>query len=183
MILRASGIYQCRQCATIRARKRYQFKFKENLSKFKEELAKPSHLKPLDAAWIAGLFEGEGTITISTGGRSGYTRPVICLTSTDLQMIDILNKIWPGYIRTFVPNTKSKNAKTAQTWVLNSGLKCFQFARDVLPYIRTERVRKKFEILIEYMQDAHPYNRDPDRKIRQQGRLQQMRELNRRGIL
>src|SRR5690242_14193138 len=50
----------------------------------------------IELAWAAGMFEGEGTVTISAAGRHGYTRPVVTLANTDRQVVDFFQARWPG---------------------------------------------------------------------------------------
>lgn len=96
-------------------------------------------------SWVAGMFEGEGTITITRGGRKGYTRALVTLTSTDKNMVDIMHKRWPGNQRSWIPKG---NAKRAFMWTLNARGAIARFLIDMNPFFRTERVRKKAEIVM-----------------------------------
>lgn len=46
-----------------------------------------------DVAWAAGLFEGEGTIVITTATRSGHPRVGIAVASTDLDVLERFQQV------------------------------------------------------------------------------------------
>lgn len=98
----------------------------------------------VDLAWAAGMFEGEGTITI-TGARK-YSRSVVCLTSTDFQIVQFYQDRWPGLV---IDNPQRKAAhKPARTWRLQGNF-IVGFLLDILPFLRTEAEREKAELVLE----------------------------------
>lgn len=131
-----------------------------------------------DLAWAAGLFEGEGTVTITRSGRRGYTRPLVCLTSTDREVVDFFHKRWPGVMRTFQP---AGNARLAHVWTLNVRPSIHAFLTELSPYLRTERVRKKARLVVEDVEARRQGARSPDYLAACHERRQQVAELNRRG--
>lgn len=141
-----------------------------------------------DNAWAAGLFEGEGTISIGRFERRGrhYTRPVITLTMTDEWVINYFAQRWPGgHVGTYQP--KKGNARLAYRWTLQSRNTIRKFLGDVRPEFRTQRVRDKAALLIEDM-DARVQGRPRDagsEAYREAclDRYRRMKELNRRGRL
>jgi hypothetical protein len=46
-----------------------------------------------EVAWAAGLFEGEGTIVVTTATKSGHPRVGIAVASTDLDVLEKFQKI------------------------------------------------------------------------------------------
>lgn len=96
-------------------------------------------------SWAAGTFEGEGTVTITRSGRRGYTRPLVMLTSTDPEMIDVFQKRWPGCVKHYQPKG---NARIAHTWTLNVRPAIARFLWDISPFLKTDRVRQKAELVL-----------------------------------
>lgn len=134
-----------------------------------------------DCIWAAGHFEGEGTLTLINGGRLANCRPIAMLTSTDREVIEFFQSRWPGQVRTFTPKSRNGVAREAQTWRLgaNDSVECF--IRDLLPHLRTERVRAKAALVLADIDDRTLYQRDPDVRSRSRERRDHIRRLNARG--
>ena len=132
-------------------------------------------------AWAAGLFEGEGTITLSRypRGRKVYTRPVVTLTMTDRWVVDLFQSRWGGSIYEFQPKG---NARLAWCWTLNSRRPIRAFLADVGMEFRTSRVRDKAALLIEDMNDRVQGSKNDDTYLdRCFERHLRMKALNKRG--
>jgi hypothetical protein len=131
-------------------------------------------------SWAAGLFEGEGTISIVNGGYLGYTRSTVQVTNTDAEIIDIFQRYWPGHIVRFRP--RGTNARPVIKWELNSRPKICAFLRVIAPEIRTSRNRARIALMLEAeafrLQGTH---KSGYKKACQQFR-ERMRILNRRGV-
>lgn len=146
-----------------------------------ERLASRPPISPVDAAWAAGHFEGEGTVTLVRGGRVMHVRPLVSLSSTDKAAVDFFHDRWPGNRRSFVPKSVNGNNRMAHTWVLNSGERIQGFLLDILPQIRTERVRNKIRVVLEDIEDRGLYQQQPEAKIRSGQRREVMQRLNAKG--
>lgn len=130
-------------------------------------------------SWAAGIFEGEGTVTITRSGKRGVTRPLVMLTSTDRSIIDELQSRWPGNIRTYTPKG---NARMAHCWTLNVRSRIARFLFDIEPFIRTKRVRQKIWLVLEDIGarvQGRPKN--PDYLVECHIRRERVRTLNKRG--
>ena len=132
--------------------------------------------------WAAGHFEGEGTLTIASGGRGSLPIPAVSLTSTDKAVIDFFNARWPGYVRSFIPLSQTGLAREAFCWRLLASDAVEGFVLDILPHLQTERVRAKADLLLEDMRERVQLRRTEEVRQRRFERMAQMRELNRRGI-
>lgn len=138
----------------------------------------------VDRAWAAGHFEGEGTIFLSTHGtRNRSTRVIVCLTSTDRQTIEWFQATWPGCFRSTQPRSKNDNAKRAYIWTLNASEPVECFLRDILPFVRTDRVRAKVDLALADIIDRMPYRWDGEAHARSLVRRAEMKMLNQRGRL
>lgn len=137
-----------------------------------------------DLAWAAGMFEGEGTVTITkAGGSSGFyrygnTRALVSLTSTDPEIVAFFHARWPGVLRSFTPRG---NAKQATTWTLNVGEAIWRFLDDLEPHLRTGAERLKFSIVKADVESRIQGSRDPKYRQERHERRMLIRSLNRRG--
>lgn len=135
-------------------------------------------------AWMAGLFEGEGTITITRSARGNkvYTRPHVILCMTDLEVITMFAERYPeGVLSTRQP---TGNARLAHIWTLQSRVGILRFLDELEPEFRTERVRAKAKLLREDVAARVQGRRDPSGRYMEacHDRMAEMRHLNKRGV-
>jgi hypothetical protein len=139
------------------------------------------HVSDIDCAWAAGHFEGEGTVTLTRAGRIMYVRPQVSLSSTDVVNVEFFHERWPGYRRSFTPKRATGNVQVAHVWNLNSGERIQAFLLDILPQIRTARVRAKIEIVLADIKDRGLYQQQPEIRARSEHRRLAIRRLNAKG--
>lgn len=109
--------------------------------------------KEITVAWIAGLFEGEGTFCIN---KESYSKGV-SITSTDLDVLEKVNGVFGGRIATISRKHTKKHWKQAYVWTL--GIKAsILFTYLILPYLG-ERRKKRAEQFIQF------YNNKEDSKV------------------
>jgi hypothetical protein len=138
-----------------------------------------------DLHWAAGLFEGEGTVTIAVRNRDETYRIVVSIANTDRQVIDWFQSRWPGYVQGAYG--KRPRRKPAWYWTL-IGPRAEAFIRQLRPFLRTERVRRKVELAIAFRDHQHStgHKGGPavpiDYKSTQRRMYQEMRSLNARGV-
>lgn len=136
----------------------------------------------VDLAWAAGMFEGEGTATISVvtnrlGNPSG--RCLISLTSTDPQIIEFFHSRWPA--STISTRQPKPNHRIAQVWQLH-GDRILPFIADITPYLRTDSEKAKFALVEEAQWLRRKGNKDQAVKDRLSTITSEIRQLNRRGV-
>lgn len=129
-------------------------------------------------SWAAGLFEGEGTVSITNSGRRGYTRPLVALTSVDPETIAVLQSRWPGRVRAYQPKG---NARVAMTWHLDARLPIIRFLSDIQPFVRRPAVREKIAIVIDDIAAREQGARRPGYLDDCRERRERIRVLNKRG--
>lgn len=96
----------------------------------------PRHLiEPVDVAYAAGFFDGEGTVSI---GRipSGFRAQVV-VNNTDLFPLEWLRERWGGKVYKFRPPGVGFRRQSWQ-WVLPER-RIVGFLSDVLPYLKIKR--------------------------------------------
>jgi len=171
----------CRLCKAERNKKWYDQRAAERKDdRFIEIERRYPQRSESELAWMAGLFEGEGTITIVSSSSRNTTTPRVMLTMTDRQLIELIQSWFGGYVTQ--NKQKSPNHKVAFTWSAGSSLYVARFIKSVMPYLHSERVRQKAEIVL----------RDADGRVRggdsseyrdeRRHNLAVIRELNVRGV-
>ncbi len=138
-------------------------------------------IRRADCIWAAGHFEGEGTVTLTKGGRIMNVRPCVTLSSTDRECTAFFQDRWPGHWRSFIPRSVTGNVRRAYTWTLSSGERIEIFLADILPHVRTQRVREKIEIVLADIRDRGLYQQQPESKVRSEERRKLIRSLNAKG--
>lgn len=109
--------------------------------------------KERDFAWAAGLFEGEGCITImktkgrvkkdGTGGERIYRYPRLTMSLTDEDVLRRFGAIAGGTIR----GPYHKNPKYKPIWYWQVGGEAAKkTAEFLLPYLGTRRAARLFEV-------------------------------------
>lgn len=111
---------------------------------------KVSHLKKMkdtEAAWLAGFFDGEGSITksLTTNGHSKtlyvYWKVVIPNTSKPA-MKKVVRITGVGALSRRA--REKKHYKTLWVWQLNAKKEIKDFARQIVPYMAIPEKIKKF---------------------------------------
>jgi hypothetical protein len=142
----------------------------------------PTNLPPVDYAWAAGFFEGEGTVGIHAMAdrRNGLGYLVVSVVNTDREHVDWFQSRWPGKVR--AATGLRPDQRPAWVWVRH-GVQAAAFLRDVEPYLRSARVRAKFHLGLEYQRQKVLGGNQGLAYRERQGRYHlEMKALNRRGV-
>lgn len=177
-----TGRPHCRVCNDAIKRRLNEAKRQERLRERRRRLAERPMPPKAERVWAAGHFEGEGTITIASGGRNALPIPRVSLTSTDKSVIDFFNARWPGYVRSFTPPSRNGLAREAFCWQMTANDAVEGFVLDILPHVQTERVRAKADLILEDIGERVQLRRTKEVQQRRWARMAKMRALNRRGI-
>jgi hypothetical protein len=133
-------------------------------------------------SWAAGFFEGEGTVTLTRSGgrrRPWLTRLLVSVANTDRSSIEFFADAWGGRVRT--RKQPSPASKVPYEWSIGGQRAAF-FVEDLLPYLRTDRVRAKFEVALESQAVRWSAIKSPATRERLADLLTEMRRLNHRGV-
>lgn len=103
-------------------------------------------------AWVAGLIEGEGYISIErkrytsvTGVVQSYAYPRVAVAMSDEDVIRKLHKITRcGNVRPFQP---TGNRKKMYRWVVSDSREAQAILKAVLPHLGNRRAKKAREVL------------------------------------
>lgn len=137
-------------------------------------------IQPTDADrhWAAGLFEGEGTITIGVRNLDDTYRLVACMGNTDADVVAFFQSRWPGWVQPFYGERVARKAGSMWT---RAGPRAEAFVRELLPFFRCARVRRKAQLGLRLRACQHEGGRGSHYKAEQRIVYLAMRELNARG--
>jgi len=115
------------------------------------------NMKETDLAWLAGIWDGEGSISLyeaKEANGSKKIRPVITCVNTDVNIVNNIQLILLEmgcniHIHEFTPN----NPRHSHQWrFITSNMKTLQtFLRLLLPYLRSEK-KARGEIMLRYIE-------------------------------
>lgn len=135
-----------------------------------------------DMNWAAGLFEGEGTITIAVRNLDSTYRLVCIMGNTDMQVVKFFDRRWRGWVQPAYGERPGR--KPAWYWTV-AGPAAAEFLQQIQPYLRTSRVKKKCKLALQFRdgqsRDRSVFTR-PVYKRKQRALYLRMKALNRRGI-
>jgi hypothetical protein len=136
-------------------------------------------------AYLAGLFDGEGSIFIlrkERNRRYSYWLE-ISITNTDAALIEWVQSV-VGARRSLQPETFNTSGKPIYRW-LASAVQALNFLKLVMPWLRTKRDRA--EIAIAFQETLSGKDKHVIPSTEHLAMLQQYREdlmrLNKRGIV
>lgn len=105
-----------------------------------------------EIAWAAGLFEGEGNVSIAkprphraTSRHLGQLR--VSVTSTDLQVVAFFRERWGGRVRA-VSDTDARH-RQAYSWDVFTG-DAVAFLEAMLPYFQRDVVKQRAVLAIAF---------------------------------
>lgn len=133
----------------------------------------------LEMAWAAGLFEGEGTVRIARPGKRQLGTLVVSVVNTDRQILDFFQQRWPGYCK--LATGRPDGTRPAWVWVI-AARQAAAFLDDLLPYLQTERVRRKAELGLAFQDARRLGARGEAYREASWDYYRQMLALNQRGV-
>jgi hypothetical protein len=118
-----------------------------------------THDADTEIAWAAGLFEGEGTVGVTTPKGSSRPYPQASLRMTDEDVVErFCEAVGVGYVGTPVRGTR----KPLYPWVANGWERVSQLHDLLVPYLGIRRL-EQFERVLTLRQE--PY--DPGARRRE----------------
>lgn len=100
--------------------------------------AEVNTLNDVDAAWLAGIIDGEGSVTLTTERkRQKFKQPQLCVTSTSRNIIDTIERITGvGHVR--IKLRREEHHKDAWSWQVKNGRQVLDVLTQILPFMREE---------------------------------------------
>jgi hypothetical protein len=136
-----------------------------------------------ELSWIAGTFESEGSTTIDKACGRKLGSLYCSVSSTDPEMLEPFVARWPVELSYKTP---PGNRRPSWTWRVGSK-RAAAFLNEILPYLRTTRVKRKASLALEYqatkartgLSRRHVSQEYRDLQVRY---YEEMKALNHRGL-
>jgi len=135
-------------------------------------------LSPTDAAYIAGIIDGEGNISLHMYDGKGRTtkvlRPRVGVTNTSLELLEWLRKVIGfGYIDRHKESSEHKDTWRYGLYSVNDIRRLLE---DILPYLVVKR--EQAELLLTFCKEHVSYRPATEVEIEI---YYDLKELNRKG--
>jgi hypothetical protein len=110
---------------------------------------------PLEYAYAAGLFDGEGTVGLVRRHRNCHRSPMVSITSCTPQLLFWLCNRFGGCIS--IKRRYKKGHSPSAVWALGSD-DSLRFLNLVFPYMREPEKIRRARLLIEEYKSVAPRN-------------------------
>ena len=107
-------------------------------------------------AYLAGIIDGEGTITLSKiHGPSEFRAPVVSVSSTSYEILDFIHSHYGGSIS----NHKIYQSHHKRSWIWKTTHNnAIRFLADIYPYLLDKTKRHRAHLLITRYKQVTPRN-------------------------
>lgn len=103
-------------------------------------------MKKHTKSYIAGLFDGEGTVTLTRIHSSDKFRvPVASMTSTSIEILNFIQIYYGGSISK--QKVYKEHHKLSWVWRITNQ-KALLFFKDILPFILIEEKQRRVKLLL-----------------------------------
>lgn len=135
-------------------------------------------MTPLELAWAAGMFEGEGSVRINKATKRNHGALLCDMSNTIPEVCAFFAEHWGGTLKHI-----DAPAPRRAFWRWRVAARAAaRFLRDIRPYVRTERYRRRVDLGLEYQEQKRSgHNRTVAYLAAQERYYEEMRALNVRG--
>ncbi|ULT56337.1 LAGLIDADG family homing endonuclease [Neobacillus drentensis] len=95
-----------------------------------------------EAAYIAGIIDGEGTITLTRMHEKEHRRPCVTIASTDKELLEYIQKLTNGRINS-KKNYDPIRHKDSYTLYIKNKETVLNLLKDVSPFLRVDKKRNR----------------------------------------
>jgi len=95
-----------------------------------------------EAAYIAGIIDGEGTITLTRIHEKEHRRPCVTIASTDKELLDYIQKLTNGTINS-KKNYNPIRHKDSYTLCIKNKETVLTLLKNVSPFLRVDKKRNR----------------------------------------
>ena len=110
---------------------------------------KAKNLSREDAAYIAGLIDGEGTLSLSRRHRGENRQFVISISNTESKLLNYVRRV-VGVGRTTRKRTSKSNHTPSSTYTIRNR-HALDLLRQITPYLRTYKAKRAKLVLDHYL--------------------------------
>lgn len=103
-------------------------------------------MKKYIKSYIAGLFDGEGTVTLSrTHSNDKFKAPVASMTSTSIEILNFIQIYYGGCISK--QKVYKEHHKLSWVWKITNQKALLSF-KDILPFILIKEKQRRIKLLL-----------------------------------
>ncbi|QIZ10519.1 hypothetical protein HFZ78_30510 [Priestia megaterium] len=110
-----------------------------------------------EAAYIAGIIDGEGSITLTRMHENENRRPCITVASTDKELLVYLRSLTDGTINS-KKNYNPERHKDSYTLSIKKKDSVVTLFKKISPYLRVDKKRKRALWILENYEKVTPQN-------------------------
>lgn len=110
-----------------------------------------------EASYIAGIIDGEGSISLTRMHEKEYRRPCISIASTDIELLIYIQKLTGGVINN-KKNYKPDRHKDSFTLTIKKKEDVFYSLENITPFLRVDRKRNRSIWILENYNNVTPRN-------------------------
>ncbi|MFP5105646.1 LAGLIDADG family homing endonuclease [Neobacillus sp. C211] len=110
-----------------------------------------------EAAYIAGIIDGEGSITLTRMHENENRRPCITVASTDKELLVYLRSLTDGTINS-KKNYNPERHKDSYTLSIKKKDSVVTLLKKISPYLRVDKKRKRALWILENYEKVTPRN-------------------------
>jgi len=114
-------------------------------------------MKEWESAYLAGILDGEGSITLTRMHKNENRRPCISISSNDIEMLDYIRSIAGGNIYP-KKNYNPKKHQDSFTLYFKKKSEVFNILRKTRYFLRVEKKRKRANWILDYYNSVTPRN-------------------------
>jgi hypothetical protein len=129
-------------------------------------------------AYLAGIIDGEGTITLNKHKQGTYSAFII-VASTNRPLIDWIQQI-SGYGQIYAGKPRKANHKVVYTWKVCKNENSFGFLNRIKPYLVIKK--RQADLLWEYLTNKRKRNNTRKYSDRDHQIFAELAILNKRGL-
>ncbi|UCZ52613.1 LAGLIDADG family homing endonuclease [Bacillus shivajii] len=104
-------------------------------------------MKELEAAYLAGIIDGEGSITLTRNHTGERRRPLISIASTDIELLEYIKSIAGGSISS-KKNDSPNSHKDSYTLTIKKKAEVFALLISINPYLRISSKKQRAEFIL-----------------------------------
>ncbi|MEY2192917.1 LAGLIDADG family homing endonuclease [Neobacillus sp. BF23-41] len=110
-----------------------------------------------EAAYIAGIIDGEGSITLTRMHENENRRPCITVASTDKELLVYIRSLTDGTINS-KKNYNPERHKDSYTLTIKKKDSVVTLLKKISPYLRVDKKRKRALWILENYEKVTPRN-------------------------
>ncbi|MFS0611989.1 LAGLIDADG family homing endonuclease [Lederbergia ruris] len=114
-------------------------------------------MKDWEAAYLAGIIDGEGSITLTRMHKKEFRRPCITISSSDKELLVYIQTLTGGYINS-KKNYRPDKHKDSYTLNIKKKENVLYILRSVSPYLRIHQKRSRALWILENYERVTPRN-------------------------